>query len=80
MEYPFRNIGYLITERCNKTCKHCGLLIPEIKNPEETTYKEFLQTILCTSIEVKRSVKIVILTGGEPLLHPTIVKFIIGCL
>jgi len=80
VSYRVKNLGYLITTRCNKLCKYCGLLIPDKADKEDTTYEEFYNSLVCTPAILKESGKTVVLTGGEPFLHPDIDKILKDCL
>lgn len=62
----------LLTRKCNVHCAHCS--IPELPNRgNELSTREFL-ALLESLAECE--VKIIVLSGGEPLLHPDF--FLIG--
>ncbi|MBB2486039.1 heme d1 biosynthesis radical SAM protein NirJ [Mitsuaria sp. WAJ17] len=56
-----------LTRRCNLTCKHCYALSADHHYPGELSYDE-----ICTVMDDLRAygVPVLILSGGEPLLHP----------
>ena len=56
-----------LTRRCNLTCKHCYALSADHHYPGELSYAE-----ICTVMDDLRAygVPVLILSGGEPLLHP----------
>jgi heme d1 biosynthesis radical SAM protein NirJ len=58
-----------LIRRCNLTCKHCYTTSADINFPGELTTPEIYQTM-----EDLRAfgVPVLILSGGEPLLHPDI--------
>jgi heme d1 biosynthesis radical SAM protein NirJ len=58
-----------IIRRCNLTCKHCYTTSADVNFPGELTTPE----IYTVMDELKRfKVPVLILSGGEPLLHPDI--------
>lgn len=56
-----------LTRRCNLTCKHCYALSADHHYPGELSHEE-----ICTVMDDLRAygVPVIILSGGEPLLHP----------
>ncbi|MGM9513745.1 heme d1 biosynthesis radical SAM protein NirJ [Roseateles sp. DB2] len=56
-----------LTRRCNLTCKHCYALSADHHYPGELSHEE-----ICTVMDDLRAygVPVLILSGGEPLLHP----------
>jgi len=66
MEYVPINSVWEITMACNMRCKHCGSKCTD-RQPEELTGKEALQ--LCDDL-AELGLKIVTLSGGEPLTRP----------
>ena len=66
---------WALTHRCNLDCDYCGL--PRLKDSKYDLRGEQLIQLLNMAIESK--LKIVSLTGGEPLLHPDILPFIEHC-
>ena len=68
MDFYPRNIFVEITDRCNLNCKHC-IRSYNSKNNEFISLDEFEKlTKQLESLKFKN----IILTGGEPLLHPKI--------
>ena len=58
-----------LIRRCNLTCKHCYTTSADINFPGELTTSEIYQTMA----DLKAfGVPVLILSGGEPLLHPDI--------
>lgn len=58
-----------ITDYCNFTCKHCDSDNNNSKNMTEEVFQKLLE------IFKQKQVFRVIITGGEPLLHPNILEF-----
>ncbi len=56
-----------LTRRCNLTCKHCYALSADHHYPGELSHEE-----ICTVMDDLKAygVPVLILSGGEPLLHP----------
>lgn len=69
---PDLKVMLQITTRCNMHCKHCFL--SATSNGEDMLYSDFKLHILDKLVESK--VKKVTLTGGEPLLHPSILDMV----
>lgn len=69
---PNLKVMLQITTRCNMCCKHCFL--SATKTGSDLSYSKFESDILYRLIE--SNVKKVTLTGGEPLLHPFILKML----
>ncbi len=61
-----REIGFEVTTRCNFRCAHC---LRDMSRPTADLDTQLLRDILaqCRALGLER----VILTGGEPTLHPT---------
>ena len=58
-----------LIRRCNLTCKHCYTTSTDINFPDELTTTEIYQVMA----DLKAfKVPVLILSGGEPLLHPDI--------
>jgi SynChlorMet cassette radical SAM/SPASM protein ScmF len=75
-DYPLRRIYFYLTEGCNLACRHCWLA-PKL-DPDGTRYPvlspDAFDDILRQAKPLGlRSVK---LTGGEPLLHPEILRLL----
>jgi len=58
-----------LIRRCNLTCKHCYTTSADINFPGELTTPE-IYTVMDELKDFK--VPVLILSGGEPLLHPDI--------
>lgn len=58
-----------LIRRCNLTCKHCYSISADSHFPGELNFEQ-----LCTTMDDLKSfgVPVLILSGGEPLLHPHI--------
>lgn len=69
---PYRKALLQITERCNLHCAHCFLSAE--KEGQEMSFEEF-KTKIFPFLERAKVIGIT-LTGGEPMLHPQIDKFI----
>lgn len=72
--YPFILV-WALTHRCNLDCHYCGL--PRLKDSALDLRGDQLLSLLDKAIESK--LKIVSITGGEPLLHPDAKNFIKTC-
>ncbi len=74
-EEPIRlsNTAFAITERCTLRCKLCIAFIPYHKNPRHLTVEE-VETILDRYFRIISSVERFGITGGEPLLHPALLR------
>ncbi len=60
-----------LIRRCNLTCKHCYTTSADIDFPGELTTEEIIHVMA----DLKNfGVPVLILSGGEPLLHPDIFK------
>jgi MoaA/NifB/PqqE/SkfB family radical SAM enzyme len=64
-----------LTNRCNLDCDYCGL--PGLKTEKSDLYGDELIAYL--DMAIKNGLKIVSITGGEPMLHPDFEKFVIHC-
>jgi organic radical activating enzyme len=72
------NIGFLnvlITEKCNLKCIDCGNFIPHINNPVNIDIENLIEDSDNFFRVIDRVNKINI-NGGEPLLHPDLIKYI----
>ncbi|MCE1246413.1 MAG: radical SAM protein [Firmicutes bacterium] len=68
-DFPFKPevVGWELTLRCNMNCIHCGSTAGEPR-PNELTEKEGLDLI---DQMAELGTKILTLSGGEPLMHPS---------
>lgn len=64
-----------LTNRCNLDCSYCGL--PRLKDSHLDLIGDELLDYLQKTID--EGLKIVSVTGGEPMLHPTFEKFVDHC-
>ncbi len=64
-----------LTNRCNLDCSYCGL--PGLKTEETDLYGDELISYLDQAI--KSGLRIVSITGGEPMLHPDFERFVRHC-
>ena len=69
-ERPFI-LSWCLTNRCNLDCSYCGL--PGLTTPELSSKELF--DYLDSSIE--SGLRVLSLTGGEPLVHPDFDKFVL---
>lgn len=69
---PIENIVYEVTDACNSRCKHC--FIWKNKPTRDTLRPEELGKILAQDIFA--DLKVVLLTGGEPVLNKDIKEII----
>ncbi|MFZ5763490.1 MAG: radical SAM protein [Thermodesulfobacteriota bacterium] len=66
------NIVYEVTDACNSRCKHC--FIWKGKPTRDTLRPEEIRSIL--EQDIFANLKVVLLTGGEPVLHKEIKEII----
>jgi radical SAM protein with 4Fe4S-binding SPASM domain len=71
-DHPLRYLFLEITRRCNLSCLHCGSDCRTGADPELTT-ESWQKIIRFVHDHFGRDVTLVI-TGGEPLLHPDLMK------
>jgi len=70
---PFpRTINCFITERCNFNCPMCHVVSSRLKNLHELSFKELKPLF----DEISHYSSSISLAGGEPLMHPEIIKII----
>ncbi|MBU0634981.1 MAG: radical SAM protein [Candidatus Omnitrophica bacterium] len=62
-----------LTRRCNLKCRHCYLEAKDIDFKNELNWADIKNTINCFA---KIKIPILLLSGGEPLLHKDIFKII----
>lgn len=67
----FYKISIDITNRCNKSCSGCNHLIPLISNFKDLSL-DYLSKVFIRLQSL--DFKLLCLTGGEPLLHPDLLK------
>lgn len=66
---------YSLTEHCDLNCAGCGKFAP-LAEPEFADYEEAARDFARLSSLFHGRVKQIRLMGGEPLLHPDLVKFL----
>ena len=77
---PWKHIPYLIavnlTERCNLNCAHCYMDAGQrhAGRGDELSHQELVQ--LFADISRRAPGTIIVLTGGEPLMHPEVEQII----
>lgn len=67
--------GIAITQKCTLKCKLCGGYIPYYSNPEHFDYMNIKKTI-DNYFKLVDHVGDFSITGGEPLMHPDLLKII----
>jgi SynChlorMet cassette radical SAM/SPASM protein ScmF len=74
--YPLNQIYFYLTEGCNLQCRHCWIS-PKYQN-EDHIYPSLDMEIFQSIIQQAKELGLtgVKLTGGEPLLHPEIMKIL----
>ncbi len=70
-EHRLRYLFVEITRQCNLSCRHCGSDCSRSESPVSLTTDSWLKLLTDIAETISRDVCIV-LTGGEPLLHPDI--------
>lgn len=75
-DYPLRSIYMYLTDGCNLNCCHCWL--SPIMHNDDNCYAclDFNLIAKCISEAKPLGLKTIKLTGGEPLLHPNILKIL----
>lgn len=71
-------INFTPTMRCNLKCKLCGVLVPHYEYRPHMSDEEFKKT-LDIVFQIVDHVKQIQFTGGEPLLHLGLEKYIEEC-
>ena len=64
--------------RCNLKCQLCGVLVPHYDFRPQMLFEEFSDT-LSAVFQIVDYVGKVQITGGEPMLHPQLDKFLAEC-
>jgi SynChlorMet cassette radical SAM/SPASM protein ScmF len=74
--YPLRQIYFYLTQGCNLACRHCWLA-PKF-DPGAHCYPVLAPELFETAIREAKPLGLsgVKLTGGEPLMHPDIVRLL----
>ncbi len=75
-EYPLRQLYFYLTEGCNLACRHCWLA-PKF-DPRADRYPVLGVELFETAVREAKPLGLgaVKLTGGEPLMHPEIVRLL----
>lgn len=71
-----RYIELSITAKCNMACHNCDAMIRQAPKMDNTMTVEQITSFINESLENNIKWEIIVLTGGEPLLHPDIFKII----
>jgi MoaA/NifB/PqqE/SkfB family radical SAM enzyme len=58
---------WFLTHRCNIACSYCATILPDQMTPDLDTIRE---TLAVAAGIVRLEPEVVILTGGEPTMHP----------
>jgi radical SAM protein with 4Fe4S-binding SPASM domain len=76
--HPLRYVFLEITRRCTLACRHCGSDCGRAPAPNELSEAEWLGVLdqLVTDFDPRQLV--VVLTGGEPLCHPSLEALLEG--
>ena len=72
------NVNLTPTMKCNLKCRLCGVLVPQYDYRPQMSAEEFEAT-LKSLFEVVDYVERLQITGGEPLLHPELDRFLKHC-
>lgn len=70
-----RRTTLIITQKCTLKCKLCLAFVPYFEKPVHTPYKDAC-VIIDNYFKVVDNVQIFSITGGEPLMHPDLVKIL----
>jgi len=73
----FTRLNLVITNNCNKNCHYCALMIT--KNRKKITYmtiEDYKYIISCMDKEDRENFRTIIVTGGEPILHPKLIEIL----
>lgn len=68
--HPLRYLFLEITQRCNLACRHCGSDCGRHARPGELSTDEWVEVIDQVGRDFDPRRLAVVLTGGEPLVHP----------
>lgn len=68
-----RRTTLIITQKCTLKCKLCLAFIPYYKNPAHFSYESTCK-VIDNYFKLVNNVEIFSITGGEPLLHPDLIK------
>ncbi len=72
---PINALYVMVTDKCSLKCKNCDGLIPYYSNPQNDSYEDIVESYN-NILDVCGSVDKLNVFGGEPLLHPDIVKIV----
>ena len=72
----FTIIIFEITNKCNKNCKYCIKMPKKEDKTEHMKIEDYKYVVSCINKKDREKFKRVILTGGEPLLHPKCIEII----
>ena len=72
----FESVGIVLTDKCNARCRMCCSGLTEVKNSLKTISREDLDLIL-GQIRDCSQIGQVGVTGGEPMLYPSMVEHIL---
>ncbi|MEE9252533.1 MAG: radical SAM protein [Thermodesulfobacteriota bacterium] len=85
MNDPVREQQYIpylvavnLTERCNLNCAHCYMDAQQRKSARENELGQNELSVLFAEIARHAPGTIIVLTGGEPLMHPEIERIVIS--
>lgn len=73
-EHPLQHLFWECTLRCNLHCRHCGSDCKQVASVKDMPLEDFLKVLDSVRKETDPHKITVILTGGEPLVRPDIVK------
>ena len=82
MNYPvdrtkkFTVITFEITNNCNKNCNYCIQMYKKNRKIEYMTIDDYIYVVSCINKIDRENFREIIITGGEPLLHPNVITFI----
>ena len=70
----FTTICFEITNHCNKNCKYCTKMTGDKYEIRYTKLEDYEHVISCINKKDRDNFRKVVITGGEPLLHPHFIK------
>lgn len=70
----FTTICFEITNHCNKNCKFCTKMTGDKYKIRYTKLEDYKYVISCINKKDRENFRKVVITGGEPILHPHFIE------